>query len=105
MRRLAGAVEAERVGAAADPVDRLLAYPDPGGRFADDSGVGERLDILPLLFRSEAVVAVPQRHGLEIEQVPRAAGGRVEGRGDVVGRRLGRVRQARIGSVHPYYRT
>ena len=105
VRGLAGAVERAGVGAAADPVDRLLGEADPGRRLAGDSAVGERLDIGALLLGGEAVLAVAKRHGLEGEAVGRLAGPGVEGRGEIIGRRLGRWRNARLGIVHPDYRT
>ena len=49
-------------------------------------------------------MAMPQRHRLEGEPVGRL-GLKAEGRGGVIGRRLGRRREARLGSVHPNYRT
>ena len=104
MGGIAGAVERAGVGAAADPVDRLFGESDPGRRLAGDSAIGERLDIGALPFGGEAVLAVAKRHGLEGEAVV-PAGLEVEGRGDIIGRRLGRMRKARLDFVHPYYRT
>ena len=102
---LAGLVERAGVGAAADPRDRLLGETDAGRRLASDSAIGERLDIGALPGGGEAVLAVAKRHRLEGEAIGRPGGLEGAGRGEIIGRRLGRWRGARLGAFHEDIRT
>jgi len=92
--RLAGEVERAGVGAAAQPVDRLLGDADALGGDAGDAAIGERFDIFALFGGSEAVMPVAERDRIEIKVCRRAGSASSIGEAGAIGGLLGGGRKA-----------